>query len=99
MTELRFLTADGSFSVRGILCLFTVMADGIHEWFVRHHEKNRRVIGDVLVMMMIPERDNERVALFPLVAFITDDANAAATVNIIDRGTRMTMALGLFAGT
>ena len=45
--------------VHGVLCLFTIMANGIHKRFVRHHEKNRRVLGGVLVMMMIPERDNE----------------------------------------
>src|SRR4029077_17671201 len=77
--------------------VFAVMADSVHQRFVGHHKKYRRVFGRIFVAMEIPKRDDEGVPLFPLVALITDGGDAAAAPYVIDRGARVTMALGLFS--
>ena len=75
------------------------MTQSFHDRLVRHHEKDRWILGGILVSMVIPEGDDEGVAFFPLVAFIADGGYTASFPHMIDRGTCVPVSLGLFIGT
>src|SRR5262249_53597615 len=50
-------------------------------------------------MMKIPERYDEEIALFPLVALIADSADAATAPYMINGRAGMAMAFGLFSAS
>src|SRR5678815_4946647 len=81
------------------LRVFSVMADGIHQRFVRHYEKDRRIFRGVFMTVKIPQRYDERIALLPLITLVANIANAATAPNIINRRACVTMALGLLSAT
>src|SRR5215471_14536312 len=82
------------------LCLsfLAIMADGIHQRLVIHDEKNRRIFGGIFVMMEVPERCDEGVALFPFITLVADIADAAAAVHIVNRRAGVPVAFGFLAG-
>src|SRR6516164_2578101 len=90
------LRVYGDFARSG-LGVFSVMADGIHQGFVGHHEEYGRIFGSVFMSMKVPKRHDERIALFPFITLVTNVAHTAAAPNMIDRGTGMAVAFGFFA--
>ena len=66
------------------LGVFPVVADRVHQRFVRHDEKYRWILGSIFMAMEIPERDHEGVALFPLVDLIADRRDAASSPYVVN---------------
>src|SRR5262245_48286260 len=78
--------------------VFSVVADGVHQWLVIHHKENGGIFGCVFMPMRIPKRHDERISLFPFIAFISDVGDAAAAPDVVDRRAGVAMALGFLAG-
>ena len=78
--------------------LFPIELERLHHGSIADGKKNRLFIGEILMRMPLPKRDDERISLLPFEVTLSHGGSALSFEHVIQGRAGMAMVFGFLCG-